>query len=260
MAKGKRKGTKGSQGKRAPANRPATTRDAAGAPAASDPAGTAKPRPAPAATRPAASGGGGRAPRAKPTQAERFEAARRRRRRKALQIRAGVAGGVALVVAVVAVLVVRDRSQASRERERLTAGSCTYDTRADRLTADNHTPPRSYGVDPPAGGDHDPSPAPAGFFGEGRPAPTDAQLVHSMEHGLVVLWHRPDLPEAEVTAIRGVFDDHSDDAIVVPRASLTGKVAATSWGRRLLCGEVEPERLSEFIDLYRDKSPEPGVR
>ena len=173
-------------------------------------------------------------------------------------VRAGVIGGVVVVVAAVVLAVAADRRADRREQEALTAGSCDYDTRADRIV-NRHVPPASYEVDPPAGGDHAPGAAPAGFYPADR-MPSDPQLVHSLEHGFVVFWHRPDLPEAEVQAIRGVFDDHSEDVIVVPRPSLDVKVAATSWGRRLLCGEVEPETLSEFVDLYRNKSPEPGVR
>jgi hypothetical protein len=76
----------------------------------------------------------------------------------------------------------------------------------------------------------------------------------------VVVWHRPDLSEAELNDVRAVFDEHAEDVIVVPRPSLDVKVAATSWGRRLLCGEVEGATLSEFVELYRNQSPEAGVR
>ena len=177
-------------------------------------------------------------------------------------VRAGVAAAVALLVLVVTVVVSNNRREARANRERLTAGSCTFDNRADRVTPpNNHVPPSSYEVDPPAGGNHDPTPATAGFStGESQTPPPDAQLVHSLEHGFVVIWYRPDIGEQDLAAIRRVFDDHGDDVIVVPRASLKGKVAATAWGRRLLCGEVEPERLSEFVELYRNKSPEAGVR
>ncbi|MGH9152211.1 MAG: DUF3105 domain-containing protein, partial [Acidimicrobiales bacterium] len=193
------------------------------------------------------------------TRTERFEAARRARRRKSQLVRAGVAGAVLVVVGLVATLVVADRRGERRDQERLTAASCDYDARADRLTANNHVPPPSYQVDPPAGGDHDPAPAPAGVH-TAQNAPSDARLVHSLEHGLVVVWHRPDLSEAELDDVRAVFDEHAEDVIVVPRPSLDVKVAATSWGRRLLCGEVEGATLSEFVELYRNQSPEAGVR
>lgn len=240
---------KGSKKRRPPAKRrgPASAPGARGGGAPpTGPPGEAGGTPAPGAAR-------------KPTQAERFEAARRARRRKSRLVRAGVVGAVLVVVGVVAALVFADRRAERRDQERLTAGSCEYDTRADRLTANNHVPPPSYEVDPPAGGDHDPSPAPAGVY-TAQNAPSDGRLVHSLEHGLVVVWHRPDLSEAERDDVRAVFDEHAEDVIVVPRPSLDVKVAATSWGRRLLCGEVEGATLSEFVELYRNQSPEAGVR
>ena len=252
---------KGSKKKRPPAKRPPATaadrphKAAAPAPAAGTPQKAAPAKAAPAKAAPA---GGAR--RSKPTQAERLQAARHARRRKALRVRLGVGGAVLAVVALVVTLVVADRREARREEQRLTAGSCDYDTRADRLTANNHVPPARYTVDPPAGGDHDPGAVPANVFPEGGTLPTDAQLVHSLEHGFVVIWHRPGLAEAETADIRAVFDENAEDVIVVPRPSLGAKVAATSWGRRLLCGEVERDSLSEFVDLYRNKSPEAGVR
>lgn len=169
-------------------------------------------------------------------------------------------GTVAVIAAVIAFAVAADRRADRAERERLTAGSCTFDTDHDDLSAppNNHVAPASYEVDPPSGGNHDPQPAPPGLYGEGgQPPPSDAKLVHSLEHGYVILWHRPDLEEKDITAIRGVFDDNADDVLVVPRPTLQQKVAATSWQKRLLCGEVEPDRLAEFIRLYKNDSPEP---
>lgn len=241
---------KGSRKKRPPARRPPARPSGPPADAAGPPRKAAPATPAPDS--------GPR--RSKPTQAERLEAARRARRRKALQVRLGAAGAVVAVVALVVALVSADRREERDERQRLTAGSCDFDTRADRVTADRHVPPARYGVDPPAGGDHAPGAVPANVFPEGGTVPPDAQLVHSLEHGFVILWHRPGLTEAETADIRAVFDEHDEDVIVVPRASLDVKVAATSWGRRLLCGEVERDTLSEFVELYRNKSPESGVR
>jgi hypothetical protein len=252
---------KGSKKKRPPAKRPPAK--AAGTPQKAAPAKPGTPAgaaatPQKAAPAKAAPDGGAR--RSKPTQAERLQAARQARRRKALRVRLGVAAGVLALVALVVTLVAADKREDRAEEQRLTAGSCDYDTRADRLTANNHVPPARYEVDPPAGGDHDPGAVPANVFPEGGSLPTDAQLVHSLEHGFVVLWHQPGLTEAETADIRAVFDEHAEDVIVVPRPSLGVKVAATSWGRRLLCGEVERDSLSEFVDLYRNKSPEAGVR
>lgn len=219
-------------------------------------------RPAPPAAAPppaAPAGGDGGTARPKTTRAERLEAARQARRRKALMVRAGVAGAVAVVVAVVAVAAFTGGKRSDAAKEKLTKGSCTVDSRADTLHASprNHVPPASYDVDPPAGGDHSPSAASAGVYGEGgQPVPSDAEVVHALEHGYVAVWYRPGLSAEEMGGVRAAYDAYPDDVLVVPKASLTGKAAATAWGRRLLCRDVEAASLTEFVRQYRNQGPE----
>lgn len=256
MAGGKGKGKKRPPAKRLPSSRPpAKAKGTGGGPPPAPPAPST-----PAPSTPSAPPIPGRA---KPTRTERLEAARRARKRKALLTRLGIAGAIATVAAIIAAVIISDRRAAEAERERLTAGSsCTFDTRKDDTTSTPHRPvPARYEVDPPSAGNHDPSPVPAGVYGAQTGIPTDQKLVHSLEHGFVILWHRPDISEEETAEIREVFNDHSADVIVVPRATLQRqKVVATSWGKRLLCGEVEGDRLRQFVELYRNESPEAGMR
>ncbi|MDP8992266.1 MAG: DUF3105 domain-containing protein, partial [Actinomycetota bacterium] len=150
-----------------------------------------------------------------------------------------------------------NRSEAEETRRQLTAGSCSLDTRADPIdpSPGNHVADPTYRVDPPAGGNHSPSAASAGTYRDGE-VPPDGQLVHSLEHGYVVLWHRPDLAGPDRDALQGVAGRYERDVLVVPRPSLRTPVAATAWGRRLLCQEVEPDALSLFVRSYRNKGPE----
>ena len=196
------------------------------------------------------------ATRTKPTKAERIEAARRARRRKALLVRAALAGVAVLVLVGVAARVVADRKQEGDVRAQLTAGSCTFDTNADPTdpAPANHVADPTYRVDPPAGGNHSPQPAPARTYRE--QVPPDGQIVHAMEHGYVVLWHRPDLARRDRDALQEVADRHERDVLVVPRPTLSTPVAATAWENRLLCRSVEPDALDLFVREYRNKGPE----
>ncbi len=211
------------------------------------PTGTAK------ATTPKASQSDGK----RSTRAERIEAARRARRRKKLAVRFLL---VFLVVAVLSVLVVstmNNRREAEALEKRLTAGDCTFDTRSDRTNPapNNHVPNPTYAVNPPAGGNHLTQAADAGTYEQGN-VPPDGQLVHSLEHGYVIIWHRPDLTEPERQAIRQVASQFERDVLIVPRPTLPTKVASTAWGRRLLCPAPEIGPLEEFIRAYRNQGPE----
>ena len=210
---------------------------------------------------PAAKQGPARGPSAprKPTRAERLEAARRARRRKALAVRLGIAAVVAALLGALAVKLVSDRREAAAAESRLTKGSCDVDTRSDPTdrAGANHVPNATYRVDPPAGGNHDPEVAGSDtdLYGEGG-VPPDGQLVHALEHGYVIFWYKPAVRGQELDELRQVAERHDRDVLVVPRPSMRPRVAATAWGRRLLCDKLEAGPLGEFVVRYRNKGPE----
>jgi hypothetical protein len=56
--------------------------------------------------------------------------------------------------------------------------------------------------------------------------------------------------------VQAAADRFERDTLVVERQSLTTPVAATAWGKRLLCGTVDSAPLERFIEEYRNKGPE----
>ena len=80
--------------------------------------------------------------------------------------------------------------------------------------------------------------------------------MHSLEHGYVVLWHQSDLPEEQKEQLVAVEAANRGDVIVAERPSLPVPVAATAWGQRLLCGEVEPAALDRFAEEHVGNGPE----
>ncbi|MBW3537798.1 MAG: DUF3105 domain-containing protein [Actinobacteria bacterium] len=191
----------------------------------------------------------------KQPRAERIAAAQQASRRRSRLLRAGV---VMLVVAILGALVVwqvASRRATQRNIAAMTAGTCEYDTESDPGRAGEHVSNPSFSVNPPSGGVHTPAVASAGRYNE-QNAPPDGQAVHSLEHGYVVLWYRPDLPEDQVAVLEQLFENNDEDVLVVPRANMPVPVAATAWQRRLLCDEVERESLARFISEFVGKGPE----
>lgn len=193
-----------------------------------------------------------------PSRTERLAQAQKARRRKAVRTRALVAGAAAAVVALIAVTVVSNRRAEQRLISRLEAGPCEYDTRtdSDRGAGRNHVNGDvSYQTDPPSGGDHAPAPSPPGVFTlESRPG--DAQVVHSLEHGYVAIWHRTDLDDGSVAALRDLAGRYERDVLLVPRPTLERPVVATAWHRRLLCAQPDLAALDRFVVEFRNKGPE----
>jgi len=194
-----------------------------------------------------------------PTRTERLAAAEKARRAKELRRRALIAAAMVGVITFITVTVISSRRSNDRVVSKLEAsGSCSYDTKADTDggTGNNHVDGDvKYGTNPPAGGNHNPQAASAGVYtAEDKPA--DAQLVHSLEHGYVDIWYRPDVAAATLEDLKALAGRYDRDVLLVPRESLAQPVAATAWHRRLLCPQPDVQALELFVTAYRNKAPE----
>ena len=123
-----------------------------------------------------------------------------------------------------------------------------------------------YNTNPPTTGRHYEIPAQDGVYGN---APQDEELVHGEEHGRVIFWVKPSIPQDQRANIRALVDDDSYQMFLVPRTNMPYAVAATAWnadpppggtGRLLLCNQVNDktyDALAAFRDEHRSKGPEP---
>jgi len=194
-----------------------------------------------------------------PTKAQRLQAARVARERQARFRRLGLIALLVLLVGGVVVAGLANAKSQSGSKTRLasvlTTGGCKTDTRSD--PGRDHVENALYKVDPPSGGDHDPSPANAGIYEPGE-VPGEPHLVHSLEHGFIILWYQRNLPPADVDKLKDLTDRYSTSTLLVPRDSIGVPVAATAWHRRLRCPGFQETPLVEFIKAYKDKGPETG--
>jgi hypothetical protein len=127
-----------------------------------------------------------------------------------------------------------------------------------------------YNSEPPSSGDHYDTPAQAGFYDV---APVDEYLVHSMEHGYVIIWYNCDvytgatcdqfkqqikdiMGGAGVSAVTGTLK-----LIAVPRAGQKAPIALSAWGHIDTPATYDPQEIKDFIKAYRDDAyaPEPGL-
>lgn len=196
-----------------------------------------------------------------PTRAERLAAAEAARRRRRTRNRALIAGAIVGLLTLITVTVVNSRRSNSAVISALeSSGACSYDTRADDDdgAGRNHVSGNiDYEVDPPSGGNHNPSAAPAGVYTQ-ETAPPDGEIVHAHEHGYVTLWYRPDLASDAVTQLRDLAEEYNRDTLLVPRQSLSPSepVAATAWNKRLICSSADVAALERFITEFRNEGPE----
>jgi len=119
--------------------------------------------------------------------------------------------------------------------------------------------PVDYDLRPPAGGIHNPAWWNCGFYDEPIP---DEHAVHDLEHGAVWLAYAPDLHADDIEVLHDLA--RADSKLLVspyPDLGDGEAVVATAWARQLRLDDVDLERLTAFIEQYRDDSqaPEAGA-
>jgi hypothetical protein len=117
----------------------------------------------------------------------------------------------------------------------------------------------SYGTAFPASGIHDRVPIDPGFYTVPKRA---TQLVHSVEHGHIVIYYDDPGAEARDTleAWAALFGGHWDGVVAVPSSGLGKSVVLTAWRKILKLDSFEPAAAAAFIDSYRGRGPEKRVR
>lgn len=145
--------------------------------------------------------------------------------------------------------------------------SCEVTLESPPVAAAKHVPektPITYCSNPPSGGDH--YPVWAAF--QEYTAPVEwPYLVHSMEHGAVVLLYKCDgqaCPEI-VQQLKKIRDDAAPDPlcdnggkriIIAPSTTILTKVAAAAWGKTYQAACVDAPTLSAFVRDNYAKGPE----
>jgi hypothetical protein len=112
----------------------------------------------------------------------------------------------------------------------------------------NHTVegPIDYERHPPTNGDHDPLWQNCGFYEEPI---EDRHAVHSMDHGVVWITYRPDLPKQQLETL-GPYGNE-DYIILSPYPGQDAPVTATSWRIQLELNGADDPRLRRFVNQFR---------
>lgn len=113
----------------------------------------------------------------------------------------------------------------------------------------------TYDTNPPAEGNHYAKPQDAGVY---ITPPADGHLVHSLEHGAVILWYNPKmLSKDQIKQLANLFNSISlSKTIMTPRDNMDVPVAVTSWGRILKLQSIDAKQIKAFFETNYDRGPE----
>ncbi|MFG3442800.1 DUF3105 domain-containing protein [Nonomuraea sp. NPDC047897] len=118
----------------------------------------------------------------------------------------------------------------------------------------------SYKETPPVGGEHNNYWQQCAVYD--KPIHSE-HAVHSLEHGAIWITYRPDLPKAQVDALKKVATStgQQDYMLVSPFPGLSSPIVVSSWGHQLKLDNPEDPKLGAFIKKYQNgpDTPEPGA-
>lgn len=116
-----------------------------------------------------------------------------------------------------------------------------------------------YQSDPPTSGVHDPGWVKPGTYDTVQ---RRTQLVHALEHGLIVIYY--DKPGAAVLeTLKGWADLHDapwSGLVLAPKPGLGEAIILTAWTRLLRLEPFDADAAAAFIDAFRGRGPEKPVR
>jgi len=116
---------------------------------------------------------------------------------------------------------------------------------------------------PPLSGPHSEDWVSAGFYSE---TPRLEEIIHSLEHGAVVIYYDPAALNSEAEASLRAWAEHKDgqwQSVIVapnPNDDPRGDYVLTAWTHRLTLDSYDAEAVQAFAAEYLGRGPENPVR
>ena len=192
---------------------------------------------------------------------------------------AGLVGLIVVVVVIFAGGKTKDVSSGSdaEVKAALTAASCTFTSKPVLPPKDKKnfhadvptlTSKVKWSTFPPSGGGHYGAWAIWNFY---KDPVNERQVVHNEEHGGVIMWWGPKVPESQISAMESFYLSSPTGMFGTPIAGLGNKIALTAWtgdpsryykdgyygiGKLAICPRFDEKAFTAFRDAYRGHGPE----
>jgi hypothetical protein len=181
--------------------------------------------------------------------------------RRNRMILAGVGGSALVIAAAVAAFLLLSgggNAQSGGTVETLRAAGCTYaNPKSQGRTHVTALPPgHKPNSVPRSSGPHAQDTLIYGFYTE--PVP-ELNAVHNLEHGAVIIWFGPRVPQATINQINELYQDDPNGLIVAQHPRLGGDIALVAWTHVARCPRYDEDAFEEFIDSFRGNGPESDV-
>lgn len=196
----------------------------------------------------------------------RERVAAERRLPSPLMLAVAASGILAFVAVVVVIVLSRGGGGAPTAQDFLPARFSEHPTSPGGQHVNDENAQIDYSTVPPTSGQHYGATAIWNFYTE---PVSKVRAVHNLEHGAVVVWYGPRVPEAQVNELRDFYNESPNAMLVTPLPELGRRIAMTAWvapptgdettdgGKRLMMDSVDLDAMRLFRDEFRGKGPEP---
>ncbi len=114
-----------------------------------------------------------------------------------------------------------------------------------------------YNSNPPSSGWHYASAPSWGTYKNEMP---DEAAVHGLEHGGIWITYNNNASPEEIKLLEKFQKSNAGSTILSPREANNSKIILVSWGNVLRLDSVNTTAMQEFVDIYKNNSPEPFAR
>jgi hypothetical protein len=194
----------------------------------------------------------------RPVQSPKQRSAPRDERRNRLILYALAASGFVILAIVAAAFVFVGGNGASNPSDAIAAlreAGCTYTNPKSqgREHVEDLPPNFKPNSTPRTSGPHSNQTIIYGAYTDTVP---ELNAVHNLEHGAVIIWYGPDVPESTVDQINEYYNGDPNGLIVSQHPQLADDIALVAWTHVARCPRFDENAADQFIDQFGFKGPE----
>jgi hypothetical protein len=94
------------------------------------------------------------------------------------------------------------------------------------------------------------------IYGSYRDVVPELNAVHNLEHGAVIVWFGPRVPQSTIDEINDFYNEDPKGLIVAQHPRLGDDVALVAWTRVARCQAFDADAAADFRDAFRSRGPE----
>lgn len=94
------------------------------------------------------------------------------------------------------------------------------------------------------------------IYGTYPDAVPEINAIHNLEHGAVIIWFGPRVPQTTIDRINEFYSEDPNGLLVAQHPRLGDDVALVAWTHVARCQEFDRDAAEEFVDAFLGKGPE----